>query len=77
MPITQDQLKFDELARNLCKPLGCRVVSCLSGRRQGGCGPEMNALNECLKKKRDEIDQAIKEGRSLSTIAPVSLACDE
>jgi hypothetical protein len=45
MPITQDELKFDEIARNLCKPLGCRVVSCLSGRRPGGCGPEMNALN--------------------------------
>ena len=26
----KQELKIDEQARNLCKPLGCRVVRCLS-----------------------------------------------
>ena len=52
MSLDPKQLKYDELARNLCKPLGCRVVSCLDGRRPGGCASEMNALNKCLERKR-------------------------
>ena len=30
-------VSVDELANNLCKPLGCRVVACLGGRRSGDC----------------------------------------
>ena len=61
------------MAQNKCKPLGCRIVACLDGRRPGGCYPEMMAFDECRKKKRQEIDLAIKEGRSLKTVEMIDL----
>jgi hypothetical protein len=53
-------MKYDEIARNLCKPLGCRVVACMSEQRSGGCSAEMNALNACLREKRSQIDAALR-----------------
>lgn len=38
MSLDNREMKLDEIARNLCKPLGCRVVACMSGNRPGGCG---------------------------------------
>lgn len=71
----RESMRRDEMARNLCKPLGCRVVACQMGQRDGGCWKEMYALNECLRLKRQEIDQAIAEGRSTNSIAKVTLNC--
>ena len=76
MSLDPKEMQLSELARNLCKPLGCRIVSCLGGRRPGGCAPEMAAFNQCIDKKRQEIDLAIQEGRSLKTIQRVDLECD-
>ena len=65
------ELKLDELARHLCKPLGCKAMACVNGRSPGGCQPEIAALNACLRQKRKEIDTAIQEGRDPKTIPQV------
>ena len=64
-------LKYDDLARRLCKPLGCRVQGCLSHPGQGGCGQEINALNACISQKRKEIDEILKEGGNINTIKAI------
>lgn len=68
-------MRLDEVARRLCKPLGCRVVACQTGSGEGGCYLEMYALNECLRFKRQEIDRTIAEGRSLSSVSKITLNC--
>jgi hypothetical protein len=52
------------------------MMACVGGRSPGNCGPEMAALKLCLEQKRREMDQAIKEGRSLKTIKAVEMDCD-
>ncbi len=53
MNLDPKNLKLDEIARNMCKPLGCRVVRCIHSGKEGGCGSEMAALNLCIKNKRN------------------------
>lgn len=77
MDLSKESLRKDEIARNLCKPLGCRVARCMRNPRSVGCGQEMNELNQCIKTKREEINVAMREGRSLSTIEPVRFGCEE
>lgn len=38
MSFDPQSLRLDEIARNLCKPLGCRVVRCMHKVNPGGCG---------------------------------------
>jgi hypothetical protein len=71
MSFTKESLKYDEMARNLCKPLGCRVARCMRAPQSTGCGQEMAALTSCIRQKREEIAVVVREKRSLSTIEPV------
>jgi|JI6StandDraft_1071083.scaffolds.fasta_scaffold1792670_1 hypothetical protein len=44
----KEELKIDEQARNLCKPLGCRVVRCLGQKGMSECQQFLRELNQCI-----------------------------
>lgn len=70
MQWTKESLRYDEMARNLCKPLGCRVAGCMRNPKSISCSRELDELNTCIRIKRDQIVTAVKEGKPLSSITP-------
>ncbi len=47
------ELKIDEQARTICKPLGCRVVKCLSQLGVSECQGHLRELNKCIDQKKE------------------------